>query len=126
VSAWSRLRTLGERVTLGTFGYIPPEHVDATAIFRSLYLVPARRAFLERVRTYTRQKLVFDVDPRAFAARDLLADVRAAGWTRLELRPFLMPQRAALPRPLQCALEPLPGARLITRLRFPLLVSASE
>jgi hypothetical protein len=122
-------RTLGERIALGTFDYVPPEHVDATTIFRSLYLVPDRRAFLERVRTYTRRKLVFDFDPRAFAARDLLADVRAAGWRRIEVRPFLMPQRAVLPRPLQSALhalEPLPGARVITRLRFPLLVSASE
>jgi len=122
-------RTLGDRVTCGTFDYVPPEQVDATTIFRSLYLVPDRRAFLERVRTYTRRKLVFDFDPRSFAARDLLADVRAAGWTRVELRPFLMPQRAALPRPLQSALyalEPLPGARVITRLRFPLLVSASK
>jgi ubiquinone/menaquinone biosynthesis C-methylase UbiE len=122
-------RTLGERVTNGTFDYVPPERVDATTIFRSLYFVPDRRAFLEHVRTYTRQKLVFDFNPRAVAARDLLADVRAAGWTRVEVRPFLTPQRAVMPRLLQSAsyaVEPLPGARVITRLRFPLLVSASE
>ena len=59
---------------------------------------------------------------------DLLADLRAAGWTRVELRPFLMPQRAALPAPVQkllFALEPLPGAQLLTRVRFPLFVSAA-
>jgi hypothetical protein len=42
--------------------------------------------------------------------------------------PFLTPQRATLPRPLQAALhaiEPLPGARALTVIRFPLLVSAS-
>ena len=59
---------------------------------------------------------------------DGLADLRAAGWERIELRPFLMPQRAVLPRPLQAALdllEPLPGARYLTKVRFPMLVSAS-
>ena len=119
-------RTLGDRVTRGGFEHVPPERVDATTIFRSLYLVPERRAFLERVRGYSAQ-LVFDFDPRAYDARAVLADVRAAGWQRVETRPFLMPQRRALPRPLQAvlfALEPLPGARLLTRVRFPLLVSA--
>ena len=42
-------RALGERVQLGTFEYAPPEPVDATTIFRSLYLVPDRRAFFARV-----------------------------------------------------------------------------
>lgn len=121
-------RTLGERVVYGSFDYEPPEPVDATTIFRSLYLVPDRRAFLERVRGFTRRKLVFDFDPRAHPARDVVADLRASGWERIELRPFLIPQRAVLPRPLQAALhtlEPLPGARLLTRVRFPVLVSAS-
>jgi len=121
-------RSLGDRVRTGTFDYTPPEHVDATTIFRSLYLVPDRRAFLARVRTYTRVKLVFDFDPRAVPAGPLLDDVAAAGWQRVELRPFLIPQRARLPRPLQAllyTLEPLPAARILTRVRFPLLVSAS-
>jgi SAM-dependent methyltransferase len=120
---------LGDRVAQGTFDHIPPDPVDATTIFRSLYLVPDRRAFLDRVRGYTRSTLIFDFDPRAYAADEVVADVRAAGWERIELRPFLMPQRAALPRPVQAALwalEPLPGARLLTRVRFPLLVTASS
>jgi SAM-dependent methyltransferase len=120
---------LGDRVAQGTFDHLPPDPVDATTIFRSLYLVPDRRAFLDRVRGYTRSTLIFDFDPRAYAADELVADVRAAGWERVELRPFLMPQRAALPRPVQAALwalEPLPGARLLTRVRFPLLVTASS
>ena len=119
-------RVLGDRVTLGGFDYVPQERVDVTTIFRSLYLVPDRRAFLERVRGYSAQ-LVFDFDPRAYPARDVLADVRAAGWSSVETRPFLMPQRQALPRPLQAlldAVEPLPGAGLLTRVRFPLVVSA--
>lgn len=121
-------RELGARVVRGSFDFAPPAPVDATTIFRSLYLVPDRRAFLARVRGFTRRKLVFDFDPRAYSTAELLADVRAAGFERIELRPFLMPQRAVLPRPVQAtlwALEPLPGARALTRVRFPLLVSAS-
>jgi SAM-dependent methyltransferase len=120
-------RVLGDRIVQGTFDYEPPDAVDATTIFRSLYLVPDRRAFLERVRGYTKRKLVFDFDPRAYSTRDVRADLRAAGWERVELRPFLLAQRASLPGPLQAALyalEPLPGARVITRVRFPVLVSA--
>ncbi len=120
-------RALGDRVVQGSFDYEPPEAVDATTIFRSLYLVTNRRAFLERVRGYTKRKLVFDFDPRAYRTAEVLDDLRAAGWERFELRPFLLPQRASLPAPLQAALyalEPLPGAHLLTRVRFPLLVSA--
>jgi SAM-dependent methyltransferase len=120
-------RVLGDRVVHGTFDYKPTAPVDATTIFRSLYLVPDRRAFLERVRGYTTRKLVFDFDPRAYRTRDVRADLRAAGWERVELRPFLLPQRASLPGPVQAALyalEPVPGARMITRVRFPLLVTA--
>jgi SAM-dependent methyltransferase len=120
-------RTLGDRVGQGTFDYEPAAPVDATTIFRSLYLVPDRRAFLEHVRGYTKRKLVFDFDPRAYSTRDVRSDLRAAGWERVELRPFLLPQRASLPKPLQAALyalEPLPGAQLLTRIRFPLLVTA--
>jgi ubiquinone/menaquinone biosynthesis C-methylase UbiE len=121
-------RALGDRVVHGTFEHVPPAPVDATTIFRSLYLVDDRRAFLERVRSFTRRTLVFDFDPRAYDTGEVLADLRAAGWERIELRPFLLPQRASLPRPLQAllyALEPLPGAHLLTKVRFPLLVSAS-
>jgi hypothetical protein len=102
--------------------------VAAATIFRSLYLVPDRVGFLAHVRGYTTRKLVFDFDPRAYATSAVLADLRAAGWGRVDLRPFLMPQRAALPGPVQSLLdaaESLPGARLLTHIRFPLLVSAS-
>jgi SAM-dependent methyltransferase len=116
------------RVTRGDFGYRPPEPVAAVTIFRSLYLVPDRRAFLAHVRGFTRKKLVFDFDPRAYAAAEVLADVAAAGWGDVVLRPFLLPQRRRLPSPVAsvlAALEPLPGAAALTRLRFPLLVSAT-
>jgi SAM-dependent methyltransferase len=121
-------RALGDRVVQGSWDYEPPRPVAATTIFRSLYLVPDRARFLERVHGYTRRKLVFDFDPRAVETATLLADLRAAGWGRVELRPFLMPQRVALPGVVQALLdrvEPWPGARALTRVRFPLLVSAS-
>ena len=121
-------RTLGERVAVGGFDYVPPAPVDATTIFRSLYLVPDRGAFLARVRSYTRDRLIFDFDPRAYDLQELLAHVRGAGWEHIALRPFLQPQRSVLPRPVQGllhAIEPLPGARALTRVRFPLLVTAS-
>ena len=120
-------RVLGDSVVHGSFDFEPTAPVDATTIFRSLYLVPDRRAFLEHVRGYTKRKLVFDFDPRAYSTRGVRSDLRAAGWERVELRPFLLPQRASLPKPLQAALyalEPLPGAQLLTRIRFPLLVTA--
>jgi hypothetical protein len=121
-------RALGDRVTRGTLEYVPPEPVDASTIFRSLYLAPDRREFLAHLHGFTRTRLIFDFDPRAHDARAVLDDVRAAGWADLRVRPFLTPQRATLPRPVQSllyALEPLPGARVLTKVRFPLLVSAS-
>lgn len=121
-------RSLGDRVVQGTLDYTPPEPVDAATIFRSLYLAPDRRAFLEHLHGFTRVRLVFDFDPRAHGAGQVVADVRAAGWSDVRVRPFLMPQRAALPRAVQAlldTLEPLPGARLLTKVRFPLLVSAT-
>jgi SAM-dependent methyltransferase len=123
----ARLALGDDRVRRGGFEYVPPEPVDATTIFRSLYLVPDRRAFLERVRGYTRDRLVFDFDPRAYDADAVFADLRAAGWSHVRARPFLQPQRRELPGALQSllhALEPVPGARLLTLVRFPLLVSA--
>jgi SAM-dependent methyltransferase len=122
-------RSLGDRVAVATFDYRPPAPVDATTIFRSLYLVPDRLGFLRGVREYTRTKLVFDFDPRASSSADVLGDVREAGWERVQIRPFLMPQRARLPRLLQAllwAVEPLPAARSLTKIRFPILVSASR
>jgi SAM-dependent methyltransferase len=121
-------RTLGERVSLGTFEYVPPEPVEATTIFRSLYLVPDRHEFFARVRSFARVKLVFDFDPRVQPADRIVADLQATGWKTVDLRPFLIPQRARLPRAVQALLfrvEPLPGSSVLTRVRFPLLVSAS-
>jgi len=121
-------RALGDRVVQGEFDYEPPAVVDATTVFRSLYLVPDRRAFFRRVRSYTTAKLVFDFDPRAYDSRAIVADLEESGFREITLRPFLTPQRSSLPRPVQSALwalEGVPGSRAITRVRFPILVSAS-
>ncbi|HEY1513480.1 MAG TPA: hypothetical protein VGF66_06975 [Gaiellaceae bacterium] len=120
-------RSVPGRVTLGGFDYVPPEPVAAATIFRSLYLVPDRRAFLAHLHGFTRKKLVFDFDPRAYVLENVIADVVAAGWRDVLVRPFFLPQRRRVPAPvaaLLAGLEPLPGARVLTRLAFPLLVSA--
>jgi ubiquinone/menaquinone biosynthesis C-methylase UbiE len=120
-------RNVPGRVTLGNFDYAPPEPVDAATIFRSLYLVPDRRAFLAHLHGFTRKKVVFDFDPRAYDARGVLGDLVATGWSDVAVRPFLLPQRRRLPgllASLLAELEPLPGARVLTRFRFPLVVSA--
>jgi SAM-dependent methyltransferase len=121
-------RTLGDRVSRATFDFEPPGSVVVTTIFRSLYLVPDRGSFLTRVRGFTERKIVFDFNPRAYSPREVRDDLMAAGWRDIRFRPFLMPQRATLPRPLQVALnrlEPAPGALVLTRVRFPILVSAA-
>ena len=122
-------RDRGAHVELADLNaYEPPEPVAATTCFRAIYYARDRRELFRRVAGYTTKKLVFDFDPRAVPAEPLLADVRAAGWERVEVRPFLMPQRHRLPRPLQTllfTLEPVPGARLLTTVRFPLLLAAS-
>ena len=48
-------RTIPGRVTLGDFDYTPPEPVDAATIFRSLYLVHDRRAFLAHLHEFAQE-----------------------------------------------------------------------
>jgi len=126
-------RDLGDRVDVGTFDYEPPAPVDVTTIFRALILVPNRERFFRRVHSFTRKKLVFDFDPRprdpgALDTDQLVRELERTGWRDIRFRPFLMPQRARMPTPLQrllYLLEPLPGSRKLTAIRFPLLVSAT-
>jgi SAM-dependent methyltransferase len=101
--------------------YEPPQRVDATLCFRAIYYAHDRRAFFQRVAGYTERKLVFDLNPRQYALDEVRRDLRAAGFEELELRPFLVPQTVALPRPLRAAaisLERTPLARLLLRARF--------
>ena len=108
--------------------YEPTEPVQATTIFRAIYYARDRRALLVRVAGYTENKLVFDLNPRQTALADVGADLRAAGFDRLELRPFFVPQTVAPQAPvaqlLRLAERIGPIARLLLRARFTYMCSA--
>jgi SAM-dependent methyltransferase len=108
----------------------PSEPVTATTCFRAIYYARDRRPFFERVAGYTERKLVFDLNPRQYELDDVRADLVAAGFPALELRPFFAPQRVALPRTLAATLRALerfgPPARLLLRFRFTYLCAASR
>jgi SAM-dependent methyltransferase len=127
----ARLR-LGERavVDAGDLNeYVPPAPVAATTVFRAIYYAHDRSVFFRHVATFTEKKLVFDLNPRQYALEDVLQDLHIAGFARVTLRPFFMPQARALPRPaasLARALERTgPLARVALRFRFTYLVAAS-
>ena len=106
----------------------PDAPVTATTIFRAIYYTRDRLAFLRRVGDYTERKLVFDLNPRQYRVRDVVADLHAAGWNHHALRPFFVPQTRALPGPVGAALVAAersgPLARLALRFRFTYLVAA--
>jgi len=125
-------RRLGDRaeVELGDLNdYVPPNPVAATTVFRAIYYARDRAAFFRHVAGYTRKKLVFDLNPRQYRVEDVLADLRAAGLARVELRPFFVPQTVALPGAVVAFARALertgPPARLALRFRFTYLVAAS-
>ncbi len=97
-------RQRGREIVLADLNdYAPPEPVHATTIFRAIYYARDRRALLQQIAGYTQTKLVFDLNPRQYALADVTADLRAAGFDRVDTRPFFVPQTRALPAP--------PGAR---------------
>lgn len=108
--------------------YAPEEPVAATTIFRAIYYARDRAALLASISGYTEKKLVFDLNPRQYRLADVRADLQAAGFDRLALRPFFVPQTRALPRPLAVLLRGLersgPFARLVLRARFTYLCAA--
>ncbi len=119
----------GRDVALGDLNdYEPPEPVAATTCFRAIYYANDRVAFFRRVAGYTERKFVFDLNPRQFRVDDVGADVRAAGFDQLELRPFFSPQHFSLPRPVASAFYALersgPVARLLLTMRFSYLCAA--
>jgi len=126
-------RRLGVRasVEVGDLNeYVPPSPVAATTVFRAIYYARDRRAFFAHVATFTEKKLVFDLNPRQYRSDDVLADLRAAGFGDVLLRPFFVPQTVALPRVVASAAKTLersgPLARLALRFRFTYLVSAAR
>ncbi|MDX6509991.1 MAG: hypothetical protein QOG81_1743 [Gaiellaceae bacterium] len=122
---------LGERarVELGDLNeYVPPEPVAATTIFRAIYYARDRQELFARIAGFTERKLVFDLNPRQYRVADVAADLRAAGFDRLDLRPFFAPQNVALPRPIAATLRAAervgPLARAALRFRFSYLCAA--
>jgi SAM-dependent methyltransferase len=119
----------GRDVTLGDLNdYAPPSPVTATTCFRAIYYARDRRAFFRHVARYTERKLVFDLNPRQYRVDDVRRDLEAAGFDRLELRPFFAPQRVALPGAAAAALRALersgPLARAVLAVRFSYLCAA--
>lgn len=119
----------GRNVVLGDLNdYQPPEPVAATTCFRAIYYARDRRAFFSQLAGYTEKKLVFDLNPRQYRVDDVGADLRAAGFDGLVLRPFFSPQRHALPKPAAALLRGLersgPLARLLLEVRFSYLCAA--
>ena len=108
--------------------YEPEDGVQATTIFRAIYYARDRPALLARIAGYTEKKLVFDLNPRQYGLEDVRADLRAAGFDQLVLRPFFVPQTRALPGPLAFLMRALersgPLARLVLRVRFTYLCAA--
>jgi SAM-dependent methyltransferase len=107
--------------------YEPPAPVAATTVFRAIYYVRDRSAFFARARTFTDKKLVFDLNPRQYRVGDIVSELEEAGFRRVVLRPFLVPQTRGLPRPavrLAIAAERTALARLALRRRFTYLVAA--
>jgi SAM-dependent methyltransferase len=110
--------------------YVPSAPVVTTTIFRAIYYARDRRELLGRIAGYTTKKLVFDLNPRQYRLADVRADLVAAGFDRLETRPFFVPQTRALPAPAVALLRALersgPVAHLLLRARFTLICAASR
>lgn len=110
--------------------YTPPTPVAATTVFRAIYYARDRRAFFQQVAEYTERKLVFDLNPRQYRVEDVLADLGAAGFGSVALRPFFVPQTVSLPGPMLAVAKRLersgPIARLALRARFTYLVAATN
>jgi SAM-dependent methyltransferase len=106
----------------------PPNPVAATTCFRAIYYARDRLEFFRHVAGYTERKLVFDLNPRQYRLEDVTADLRAAGFSRLALRPFFVPQSRGLPAPLalllRAAEDAKPVARALLRRRFTYVCAA--
>jgi SAM-dependent methyltransferase len=119
----------GRDVTLADLNdFEPPEPVAATTCFRAIYYARDRAAFFRRVASYTERKFVFDLNPRQYRVEDVRADLRAAGFDELTLRPFFSPQRRSL-RPFVVGLlhgleHSGPIARALLAVRFSYLCAA--
>jgi SAM-dependent methyltransferase len=105
--------------------YAPSDRVQATTIFRAIYYARDRRALLVRIAGYTEQKLVFDLNPRQYRLEEVRSDLFAAGFDRLDMRPFFVPQTRVAPF-LTWLERSGPLARLMLRYRFTVICAASR
>ena len=129
-AARRRLDGRAEIVQADLDEFVPGGPVAAVTCFRAIYYARDRQGFFRHVAGFAGRKLVFDLNPRQFRLDDVRADLRAAGFTRVDLHPFFVPQRVALLRPLGAALRAAersgPLARLALRFRFTYLVACSR
>jgi SAM-dependent methyltransferase len=77
--------------------YRPPEPIDATICLRAFYYPEDRIAFFRGIAEYTKQKFVFDFRQAAHPADTVERDLRTAGFNRIVMRPYFVPQRRAVP-----------------------------
>jgi len=124
-------RRLGDRAVVGVGDlnvFVPERPVAATTVFRAIYYAHDRAAFFARVARFTERKLVFDLNPRQFRVDDVVAELEEAGFGRVVLHPFFVPQTQRLARPAvglaKAAERTGPLARLVLRARFTYLVAA--
>jgi SAM-dependent methyltransferase len=125
-------RRLGDRAEIHRSDlndFRPTQPVGATTCFRAIYYARDQAAFFRHVASFTEKKLVFDLNPRQYRLDAVQADLRAAGFERIELRPFFAPQRVAA-RPVTAALAAVEQigllARLALRFRFSYLIAAAR
>jgi len=124
-------RSKGREITHADLNeFVPDPPVAATTVFRAIYYARDRVGFFRHVAGYTERKLVFDLNPRQYRVEDVLADLRAAGFGDVAMRPFFVPQTRALAHPVVSTLVVMersgPLARLALRWRFTYLVAASR
>ena len=124
---------LGDRATIGVGdlnAFVPERPVAATTVFRAIYYAHDRAAFFARAARFTERKLVFDLNPRRYPVDVVVAELEEAGFGRVVLRPFFVPQTQRLPGPAvalaKTAERTGPLARLALRVRFTYLVAASR
>lgn len=124
-------RRLGGRATIGVGdlnAFVPERPVAATTVFRAIYYAHDRAAFFARAARFTERKLVFDLNPRQYPVDAVVAELEEAGFGRVVLRPFFVPQTQRLPGPAvalaKAAERTGPLARLALRARFTYLVAA--
>ncbi len=126
-------RRLGHRATIGVGdlnAFVPSAPVAATTVFRAIYYAHDRAAFFARAARFTERKLVFDLNPRQYPVDLVVAELHEAGFDRIVLRPFFVPQTQRLPAAAIAVAKAAERtgvlARLVLRARFTYLVAACQ